>query len=215
MRPSDARPACACRASVPSPPLHNPGVSADPVLSSGSFSLPVHPGTRKSEKTEMRESKVNSLQPCSGSSTQRQVPGCALPRGATTGAPLHTDPAAAVPGTEVATALPEVIAPSNQPGWEGSCFRVKQRLARQRLFPNTCFEYRCGKVSHKCAVLLPGAEVHRTGRNCCCKGGEQSEAAALEMGSYSCLEAGGVSFTELFCRPCSTFPAVPLSVTWR
>lgn len=47
------------------------------------------------KKAETREGKVNSFHPCSGSSRQRQVPGCALQRGATTEAPLHADPAAA------------------------------------------------------------------------------------------------------------------------
>lgn len=79
------------------------------------------------------------------------------------------------------------------------------------------------KGVHKCAVLLPGAEVHRTGRNCCCKGGEQSEAAALEMGSYSSLEGGVIIYgavlqtllylpcTPLVCRLEMTSEALPVS----
>lgn len=64
-----------------------------------------------------------------------------------------------VPRAGVASPLPEVIAPSDQPGQEVSSFSIKQRLPRQRLFSKTCFDCRCTEVSHKCAVPLLGAGV--------------------------------------------------------
>lgn len=110
-------------------PLCNPGTSTDPVLSSDFSSLPVQPGTRKSEKGRDKRVQSELLHPYSGCGTQRQVPSCALQRGATTEAPVQANPAAAgtlSPGGLVLYcrySLPEVILPPDQPGWKIS-FRI-------------------------------------------------------------------------------------------
>lgn len=75
-----------------------------------------------------------------------------------------------------------------QLGQEAASFPFKQRLIRQRQVFETCFECRHAKVSHKYVVLLAGVGCLRirlqgTRRKCQCKGGEQHEAEALEVGS--------------------------------
>lgn len=147
MRPSDARPDCACGRSILSPLLYNPGILADPVLGSGSLSLPVQPGTRKSERGREGREQSEVPSPCSGSSTQGTCQAVPCKEGQPQRHHRMPTLPQQVPRAEVVTTLPEAIVPSHQLGREVSSFASKQRLARQRLFSKACFECRCAKVS--------------------------------------------------------------------
>ena len=125
-----------------------------------------------------------------------------------------------VPHAKAATTLPEVIAPSDQLGREVFSFPSKQRLARQRLFSETCFECRCAKVSHKCAVPLPGVGVPQEQaawdrEKLLVQGWGAERGSSTGSGVILPFRGVGLSFTEPFCSPCSAIPALPLSVSWR
>lgn len=115
-----------------------------------------------------------------------------------------------VPHAKAAATLPEVTAPSNQLAQEVSSFPSKQRLARQRLFSETCFKRRCPKVSHKRAVPLPGAGCAGQGEAAGARV-ERAErgSSAWKQGHIPILGGGGVIYGAVL-QPLLYHPCTPL-----
>lgn len=151
---------------------------------------------------------MNSLQPCSGSSTQRQGPGCALQRH-----PQSQPCTLTLQGwycSRGGCSPARSHCAFRQLGQEAASFPSKQRLVRQRQFFETCFECRCAEMSRKFAVVLP--------REGCLRIREQGENASASTRQRHWkwgplpFRGEGFSLTELFCSLCSVNSILPLSV---
>lgn len=176
-----------CSRNILLPPLYNPGTSADPVLSSGSFSLYSTSHQKVCRKQRGERAKQTPFSPALAAAHRGK--GQAAPcRGRHPQSPHCALTLRGWCCTRAGCSSARGHRAFGQLGQEAASFPFKQRLIRQRQVFETCFECSHAKVSHKYVVLLAGVGCLRirlqgTRRKCQCKGGEQHEAEALEVGS--------------------------------